>query len=630
MMKIAVCTTPIRPIPTRYPPFGSMAIIDALRRIGENVEFYNIDYFRFSDTEIETFFKDNQFDVVGISAVVSTAYSYTKWLSQLIKRVAPDTRIVVGGNLAASAEILLRKCNVDFCVVGDGEYVMQDLVRCLKKYGEEIDRDALKSVRGICFLDNDNFRFTGYGDKPDAASIGYPDFSILDRDHSLEYFIHDNEAINGRTWRDSSDLPQLQLGKTTTVIMAKGCVARCTFCHRWEKGYRPQPVETALAHVQQLKSAHGVTHLNIGDENFGADRKLTNELVAGLGKLGVTWTVAGVRARTVRPEDLMHWRKNGCLAAYFGIESGSQKILEIMEKHATVDENLNALRWVSDAGISTIVQLVIGMPGETDETIEETIDFLRNVSEFSLDWSDKYPSELISINYAQALPGTPLYEWARENGYLGATLDDEEQYLIQISDTDAYKEDHFINYTGLPLLKVLMWRPIILAKIDAHHAEKKGWCERLSLLAVFLYYLGLLRVRVTGRLKHSKVFSMLLAAVDKKLGGSFKKDKVDDAGKSGYFNIHSNLKLAPLLMNPVTKRLFLPIVSILVAFYRGKSLAHSVSLLKDYFKWYLAGSRIGEGSHIPSRSLRKVIKLQKPRPSAKDVNDEMTPLRLGR
>src|SRR5438552_3529058 len=114
-MRTCICTTPIRPVPTLYPPFGSLAIIQSLRSIGEEVDFYNIDYFRYSHEEIKAYFAAQQFDIVGISAVVSTAYAYAKYLADLIKTVSPQTVVIVGGNLAASAEILLRKCRVDFC-----------------------------------------------------------------------------------------------------------------------------------------------------------------------------------------------------------------------------------------------------------------------------------------------------------------------------------------------------------------------------------------------------------------------------------------------------------------------------------------------------------------------------------
>ena len=132
-MSICICTTPIRPQPTKFPPFGSMAIIQALRNIGEQVSFYHIDFHRYSQKQNSEYFASKQFDFVGISAVVSTAYAYTKNLVQLIKNVSPKTIVFVGGNLAASSEILHRKANVDYCVIGDGEIIVQNLIKTVKK-----------------------------------------------------------------------------------------------------------------------------------------------------------------------------------------------------------------------------------------------------------------------------------------------------------------------------------------------------------------------------------------------------------------------------------------------------------------------------------------------------------------
>ena len=132
-MKICICTTPIRPVPTTFPPFGSMAIIQALRSVGEEVNFYHIDYHRYDHNQNSEYFSKNQFDMVGISAVVSTAYAYTKYLIELIKKVSPKTIVFVGGNLAASSEILHRKAKADYCVIGDGEIIVKNLIKTIKE-----------------------------------------------------------------------------------------------------------------------------------------------------------------------------------------------------------------------------------------------------------------------------------------------------------------------------------------------------------------------------------------------------------------------------------------------------------------------------------------------------------------
>ena len=247
-MKACICTTPIRPEPTTFPPLGSMAIVDALRGAGHDVSFYNIDYFRYSNDEIEAYFSHECFDIVGISAVVSTAYAYTKNLAEQIRRVSPATTIVVGGNLAASAEILLKKCQVDFCVAGDGEITMVELVRALSD--DSPDENKFNEVKGISYLDrNGQFQFTGFGTVLKANEIGSPNWEILEEDGSIDHFITEDIP-----W-DKAVATNLAPGKRFGIIQTdKGCVARCTFCHRFERGFRARPVEQLEQEIRHLKA----------------------------------------------------------------------------------------------------------------------------------------------------------------------------------------------------------------------------------------------------------------------------------------------------------------------------------------------------------------------------------------
>lgn len=623
-MKIGICTTPIRPNPTDFPPFGSMAILQSLRKIGEKVQFYNIDYLRPEHQQIIAYFRENQFDLVGISAVVSTAYAYTKYLADLIRSISPHTTIVVGGNLAASAEILLRKCEVDFCIVGDGEIVIQDLVQAL--YKTPWDYEHLKSIKGICFLEETKgFCFTGYATPLAADKVEFPDYDLLEADGSLSHFISENLEM----FYDSVSPEERQNKKVATVITTKGCVARCTFCHRWEKGYRAHPEEQSAFHIQYLKNHYNVGFISIGDENFGSDQSLTRRLVNHLGKMDIYWRAAGVRTRSVNLEMLKHWKANGCVAIFYGIESGSQTMLNVMEKNVTVERNIEALKWTYEAGLLTIIQLVLGMPGETDHTIRETIVFLKKVANH-LFLNGTLPGNMISINYAQALPGTPLYEHARQHGFIGKNLDDEEAYLIAISNTDAYNTDHFINYTGQPLLKVLLWRHWMKAEVDAHYLNNILGIT-LSLQEVVECFLnGFIR-----RLSKNQWMTILpLKKLSKRLLAKdpilkwLKKDTRNTYAKSGYFNIMKSVSFAPLFLNPITKRYFYPLLALAVAIRSADTFYMFFSLVFRHLFWSLR-SCLFPLPKSQSKSLRKRVNLQS---SKTDLlkDDMMIPLRLGR
>lgn len=605
-MKICICTTPIRSYPTDFPPFGSLAIIQSLRQMGSDVDFYHIDYFRYPLEQIGEYFSNNRYDVVGISAVVSTAYAYTKKLAEVIRTVSPETTIILGGNLATSAELILRKTEIDFCVVGDGEITIQNLVRILSK--KPLDYGELRNTTGICFLDEKGkFNFTGFGTRPSADAIEWPDYSILESIGALPYYISDIDGRFGRSVKTKSG------DKRATVVMNKGCVAHCTFCHRWEKGYRSLPVEGIVNHIKFLKTEHNVRFIEVADENFGSDRKSTWDLVSKLGELGVVWKCAGVRTNTVSRESLLHWKKNGCVSVIYGVESGSQPILKVMEKNTTLEDNINAIIWTGEAGLETVIQLVIGMPGENDATIGENIDFLKKVFPYMLLWRDRPPSEGISTNFAQALPGTPLYEYARERGLIGNTLDDEESYLLKVSDINAGDTGHYLNFTDQPLLKALTWRVRMLSEMDAYWLQQKG-LDYLPIWRILSYYLS----RLQG------IFWKKKQEDNMKQAPNFLKD-------SGYFYISRNFNFALFLLNPVTKpffNYFLLAGAIGRELIKGKSLAYVLKLIGKHIQWKIENIfRKSSSNTAPTQSLRKTISITSQK---NNDEDQMVPLRKGR
>jgi hypothetical protein len=379
-----------------------------------------------------------------------------------------------------------------------------------------------------------------------------------------------------------------------------------------------------------LKEKHGVSFIDVCDENFGSDAKLTHELVDRLGEMDIAWRCAGVRAHTVTKEVLLHWKRNGCTAVNYGVESGSQRMLDIMEKKTSVEDNINALRWTAEAGLNTVVQLVIGMPGETNQTIRETIEFLKTVSSSLIVSQKKAPSDFISVNYAQALPGTPLYEWAREHGYIGIEIDDEEKYLLRVSDIDAYAEDHFINYTGLPMLQVLMWRPWITAELDYVHLPGHE-ATALSLSQIGKYYFNLLSDRLLKRYGNNSHFGWVVRTLFAVRGNRAQSEgkEYDYITDSGYFNIQTGLKFAPLLLNPVTRNHFFSLLALAVALKKGNGIRGTFRLLADYVIWIGKGGESLPTPTIPSVSLRKIVKIV-PSGSRLLADDPMRPLREGR
>lgn len=201
----------------------------------------------------------------------------------------------------------------------------------------------------------------------------------------------------------------------------------------------------------------------MGDENFGSNKKHAYKVMEILKKHDMLWFSGGLRCTTFTLEDFKALKEHGCTGVKFGIESGSQKILIVMEKNFKVEEVFDALVCAEKVGLVAPLLFCIGMPGETDETIMETGKYLgkicrmRGTSPINID---------ANIAYAIPLPGTPLYDYGRLQGVIGSSVDEEEKFLKHLSGVSVGK-DRFINLTGMNTKTILFWD--FLIRYEAMH-----------------------------------------------------------------------------------------------------------------------------------------------------------------
>ncbi|PCI40931.1 MAG: radical SAM protein [Rhodospirillaceae bacterium] len=478
-MNIMMVTTPIRPVPTSFPPMGSLSIVKYLRTQGLDVEFYNIDANRPTYEDAVQHIIDANPDVLGISSVVSTAYSYTKQLSLDVKAALPNTLIVVGGNLAASAEIILQRTGTDICVIGEGEKAFFDI--CKRAETTSVVAD-FADIHGATLLDEHGHMVeAGFAQSLPKSEVYNYDYADLEETSDMSVFFMDAFDENGVfPWfeKDTRAFEKHRKDKKVTIIPgSKGCVARCTFCHRWDKGIRYIPVDQVIERIKEVMEKYNVGFLGFGDENFGTDSRWLKEFCEKVKELDVLWHVGGMRVNCITPDEITMMKDAGCCSINYGMETGSPDILQVMEKKTKIEDNRNAMRWTVGAKIQTVVQLVLGMPGESTRTAVESAEFCKYA--LTLDKSQN-PNDL-SINYAQALPGTPLYEYARHLGLIGDDLDSEEEYLELISDKNASDATH--NFTDAPRLVCFLWRPRIRLEVLGAYVKKFGLAHYHKVLA---------------------------------------------------------------------------------------------------------------------------------------------------
>ncbi|MBI3298573.1 MAG: B12-binding domain-containing radical SAM protein [Elusimicrobia bacterium] len=586
-----------------------MAIIQALREDGFDPFFYDIDGLRPSFEETERFFAERKPDVLGISAVVSTAYTYTKRLTAMVRRVSPKTRIVLGGNMAASAELLHRLAGVEICVIGEGEVVSVNLMRALQACtGGPLDYEALGQVKGLTYLDpRGEMTFTGYELSLPAKEVFKPDFTILEQFSRISNFVTDPMERSDFALDPRSHEAHRRGKKQINLVTAKGCVARCTFCHRWDKGYRPIPVDDILTRLGALIERYNVGFVQFSDENFGSDRRQTEEFIRRIKAFDILWEVGGVRVRSVDPDLLRRMKDAGCVAVYYGMETGSPRILEIMEKKATLQNNLDAARWTREAGLFTIFQMVLAMPGETPDTVAETADFLKQVTQDM----PVAPRSLMSLNYIQALPGTPVYEYARHKGLIGRSLAAEEAYLMTISDIDAADDTKFLNFTDHDMLTVRSWRREIILDVVRHYYERQG--HRPPPLWKFLL----------SRVSTAQPSSPAHPTADHH--EHFRQRVIREYQTGGYFNIQRDMGYDLIVAYFWPLRRAALAMSLFRDELRRLSLGIFLEHLRDWARSHISSRKTG----VPTESLRSLMTRLTP-PALTPTEGAMAPLRAGR
>ncbi len=208
-------------------------------------------------------------------------------------------------------------------------------------------------------------------------------------------------------------------GKPFTIMYAsKGCPFSCNFCTVRRTSFKKRSAESILNELRFLKEHFGVRTVSFFDETFTIDKKRVIQLCEGMERenLNIRW-YCNTRVELVTKELLQTMKKGGCRGIAFGVESGSQQILDNVEKGNTVEEAEEAIKKTKKAGIKAYCSFIIGLPGETWDTIHETINFVKRARPTGA-----------QFNVAVPYPGTPMYDLGVEKGWVKSTLNWRELY----------------------------------------------------------------------------------------------------------------------------------------------------------------------------------------------------------
>jgi len=386
---------------------------------GYEPEILDLNALRPCGEDILQIIGSKEYHVVGISGLITT-YGFQKWLIPELKRINPDVPIISGGGLATcSSDLLFERTPLDIAVIGEGEVTMLQACRALEN-GSDLHR-----VAGIRFRDGASITTTARRKNiPDLDTIPFPAWDLLPMEIYLRNPIWGDVAGNSSGFRKG-----VRVFRSMNIISSRGCPFSCNYCYHLfgRSSYRFRSAQNVVEEVEALVDLYGTDFIGFVDDNMMASEKRLLEFCDLLERKNfpITWGCHG-RVTSAKPHILRRMAEVGCVWIGYGIESGSQEILNAMNKKATVAQAKEAIRNTRKAGIYPNTTFIFGYPGESVRTIQETIDFKKEMA-----------IECGSF-FATPYPGTPLCQKAKER------IGDEEEFIRSLGNATEFT----INLTG--------------------------------------------------------------------------------------------------------------------------------------------------------------------------------------
>ena len=351
------------------------------------------------DTEVEELnyeqikkaLEQEKADIVGITCLTPTM-PHAFRISEIIKKeINPKTIIIVGGiHPTAQPEEVIKNPYVDFAVIGEGELTFYELVRAINE-----NRQDFENIKGICFKKNGEIIST----TPRELIANLDEIPFPARDlFKLELYY-------------SAPTKKVSADPSGPILTSRGCVFNCIHCISekiWKRCVRFRSIENVIQEMDECINKFGIKQFNIYDDTFTLNQERATKICDEI--LRREWKISWVsfsRVNTISKELAEKMKKAGCKKISFGLESGSQKILDLMRKQATLEMGRKAVETTARAGILVHASFMFGNVGETEETIKKTIKFAKSL-----------PLDNATFFITSPVPGTDLYEIAKKEGFI--------------------------------------------------------------------------------------------------------------------------------------------------------------------------------------------------------------------
>ncbi|HSD58570.1 MAG TPA: radical SAM protein [Methanotrichaceae archaeon] len=360
----------------RFPPLGLGYIASSLRSVGCSPELLDCTFLDKDDALKRAL--DADADIVGIYSMVTMREESLRFARHLRGR---SSLLIAGGPLPSSDPGVFLS-DFDVVVVGEGEQAAAEI---LKAYESGSD---LRSIKGIAYRQDGRVVLTPKRElENDLDKIAFPARDLFPNQMYIDH------------WKKRFGY------STTTVITTRGCPFSCEFCSNAVFGvsYRERSQKNVLDEVEEALS-FGYDRIHFADDVFTLNRKrllhLCDEIISR--ELDFPWECLG-RVDSIDRATAEAMKRAGCRRIFFGIESGDDSVLRLMNKKITTSDARRAVEAAQSSGLKTGAFFILCYPGETDDTVLKTIKFATSL-----------PVDYLSFTMPYPLPGTALYERVKD------------------------------------------------------------------------------------------------------------------------------------------------------------------------------------------------------------------------
>lgn len=367
---------------TIEPPLGLAYLAAVLEKDGHTCQIIDANILRMKNTEVLKNISYTNPDCFGISMNVITCRSGFELIKKL-RQQYPSTLIIIGGPYPSSLpKYSLEGSEADLVVIGEGELTMREIMNNFPNW---------KSVHGIAYKENGQIFFTSPRSLiENLDTIPFPAYHLL------------------------PDLTRYKTRARRTpvgaLITSRGCPYQCTYCNKdiFQQRFRTRSPESVVQEVNYLVEKFHIKQLDILDDNFSLDIARANEILDLLIKSNFSLAINlqnGVRADKVDYSLIRKMKKAGVFKIAFGVETGNLEIQKTIKKKLDLEKVIQATRWAKKEKIIVYGNFMLGLPNDTSQTMQETIDFALRMN-----------PDIANFMITVPFPGTELYCQIQKQG----------------------------------------------------------------------------------------------------------------------------------------------------------------------------------------------------------------------